>query len=134
MIPIMTAYRTREKREPSETDRETAALLDLLARMKRLRSRVALPTLVAALVAVSLGTTAHAIGWWSVLGTLPDGTYFVGTATFAVAAVISALPAAVPGALVYLVARARLRRAWSDDHRDNGVSNAWLAENVGRFG
>jgi len=130
----MAAYRTREKQEPSETDRETTALHDLLARMKRLRSRCALPTLVAALLPLSLGTTAHALGYWSVLGRLSDGSYFVSTATFAVAAVLSGAPVLVPGALVYVVARARLRRAWRDAHRANGVSSEWLAENTDRFG
>lgn len=128
------AYRKGETREPSESDRETSALHDLLARMRRLRARIALPVLVAALVAVSIGTTAHALGYWSVLGTLPDGSYFVGTATFLIAAVLSSAPLLVPGVVIYLVARARLRRAWQEEHRRNGVSDEWLAENVRRFG
>jgi hypothetical protein len=130
----MAAYRTREKHEPSESDRETTALHDLLTRMKRLRARIALPTLVASLVAVSVGTTAHALGYWSVLGTLSDGSYFVGPATFFVAAVVSSAPLLGPGAVVYVLARARLRRAWQDEHRKNGVADEWLAENVRRLG
>ena len=129
----MAAYRTREEHEPSESDRETSALHDLLARMKRLRRRSALPTLVASLVAVSIGTWAHAFGYWSVLGTLSDGTYFVGTATFLIAAIVSSAPVLGPGVVIYLLARARLRRAWQEEHRKNGVSNEWLAENVRRF-
>lgn len=130
----MAAYRTREKHEPSESDRETAALHDLLLRMKRLRARIALPTLVASLVAVSIGTSAHATGYWSVLGTLSDGTYFVGTATFLIAAILCSAPVLGPGILVYIIARARLRRAWQHEHRESGVSAEWLAENVRRFG
>jgi hypothetical protein len=129
----MAAYRTREEQAPSESDRETFALLDLLARMKRVRARVALPTSIASLVAVSAGTTAHALGYWSVLGTLSDGTYFVGAATFLIAAVICSAPVLVPGVAVYLLARARLRRAWHEEHRKNGVSSEWLEENVRRF-
>lgn len=129
----MAAYRTREKHEPSESDRETAALRDLLARVKRLRARVALPTLVASLVAVSIGTTAHALGYWSVLGTLSDGRYLVGPATFLIAAVMCSAPVLGPGAAVYVLARARLRRAWQDEHRKNRVADEWLAENVRRF-
>jgi hypothetical protein len=130
----MAAYRTREKHEPSESDRETSALHDLVARMKRLRARLALPLLVTSLVTVSIGTTAHALGYWSVLGTLPDGSYFVGTATFLIAAVLCSAPVLGPGVVVYLLARARLRRAWQEEHRRNGVSAEWLAENVSRFG
>jgi hypothetical protein len=130
----MAAYRTREKHEPSESDRETSALHDLLLRMKKLRARIALPTLVASLVAISIGTWAHATGYWSVLGTLPDGTYFVGTPTFLIAAILCCAPALGPGIIVYVIARARLRRAWQHQHRENGVSAAWLAENVRRFG
>jgi hypothetical protein len=130
----MAAYRTREKHEPSESDRETSALHDLLWRMKRLRARVALPTLVASLVAVSIATSAHATGYWSVLGTLSDGTYFVGTATFLIAAILRSAPVLGPGIVVYVMARARLRRAWQHQHRENGVSAEWLAENVRRFG
>jgi hypothetical protein len=130
----MTAYRTSDKREPSESDRETDALRDLLVRMKRLRTRVALPTLLGALVAISIGTTEHALGYGSVLGTLSDGTYYVGTATFLIAALASSAPLLVPGVLVYLLARARLRRAWQDEHLAKGVSRVWLAENVRRFG
>lgn len=127
------AYRSGEKREPSETDRETAALHDLVARMKRLRARVALPTLIAALVAIAIGTTAHALGYWSVLGTLSDGRYFVGPATFLVAAILSGAPMLAPGAMVYVLARARLRRAWLAEHRAHGVSSEWLESNVRRF-
>lgn len=130
----MAAYRTREKHEPSESDRETAALVDLLARVKRLRTRVALPTSIAALVAVSIGTTAHASGYWSVLDRLPDGSYFVGTATFLVAAVICSAPFVAPGVALYLLARMRLRHAWMAEHSGNGVSSEWLAENARRFG
>ena len=130
----MAAYRTSDERQPSESDRETEALRDLLVRMKRLRTRVALPVLFGALVAVSIGTTEHALGYWSVLGTLSDGTYYVGTATFLIAAVASSAPLLVPGVAVYLFARARVRRTWQDEHRAKGVSSAWLSENVRRFG
>jgi len=130
----MAAYRTREKHEPSESDRETSALHDLLLRVKRLRTRIALPTLITSLVAVSIGTSAHATGYWSVLGTLTDGTYFVGTVTFWIAAILCSAPVLGPGTVVYVIARARLRRAWQHEHRENGVSSEWLAENVRRFG
>ena len=130
----MAAYRTREEHELSESDGETAALHDLLARVKRLRRRIALPTLVVSLVAVSVGTSAHALGHWSVLGTLPDGSYYVGAATFLIAAVVSCGPVLGPGVVAYIIARALLRRAWQDDHRAKGVSSEWLAENVHRFG
>ena len=120
--------------EPSESDRETSALHDLLARMKQLRARIALPTLITSLVAIAIGTSAHATGYWSVLGRLDDGSYFVGTATFLIAAIICSAPVLGPGGLLYLVARARLRRAWQDEHRAKGVSSEWLAENAGRFG
>ena len=130
----MTAYRTREKHEPSETDRETDALRDLVARMKRLRARIALPILVASLVLASIGMTAHALGYWSVIGALSNGTYYVSAATFAVAALLCTAPLLAPGVALYLLARLRLRRAWQAEHRDKGVSEAWLAENVRRFG
>jgi hypothetical protein len=128
------AYRSGEKREPSESDRETSALHDLVARMKRLRKRIVLPTLIAALVAIAIGTTAHALGYWSVIGTLSDGRYLVGPATFFVAAVVCSAPMLAPGVVIYLVARARLRSAWHAEHRANGVSSEWLEENVRRFG
>jgi hypothetical protein len=130
----MTAYRTREKHEPSESDRETEALRDLLARMKRLRRRVALPTLVASLVVASIGMSAHALGYWSVVGMLSNGTYLIGAVTFLIAAVICSAPVLGPGVAVYLLARMRLRRAWQEQHREKGVSKEWLAENVRRFG
>jgi hypothetical protein len=130
----MAAYRTRETHEPSESDRETSALHDLLARTRRLRTRIALPALVVSLVTISMGTTAHALGYWSVLGTLSDGSYFVGTATFLIAAILCSAPVLGPGVAVYLVARARQRRAWREEHRKNGVSDEWLAANVQRFG
>ena len=129
----MSAYRTRDEPEPSESDRETSALHDLLARMRRLRTRVALPALVMSLVAMSTGTMAHALGYWSVLGRLPDGSYFVSTATFMIAAVLCSAPVLVPSVAVYLLARARLRHAWHREHRTNGVSSEWLADNVRRF-
>jgi len=100
----MTAYRSREKLEPSESDRETDALRDLLARMKRLRTRVALPS-----------------------------RYYLGAATFLIAAVLCSAPVLAPGVMVYLVARAQLRRAWREEHRKKGVSKEWLAENIRRF-
>jgi hypothetical protein len=58
----MTAYGTHEKHEPSESDRETAALHDLLLRMKRLRTRSVLPTLVASLVAARAPRERHIRG------------------------------------------------------------------------
>ena len=130
----MTAYRKPEERKPSETDLETDALHDLLRRTKHFRRRVALPILVGALVMSWVGMAAHALGYWSVIGTLSDGRYIVSTFTFLIAAVSCAAPILVPGVATYVVLRARLRAAWCDAHRKNGVSAEWLAANSRRLG
>lgn len=130
----MTAYRKHEEREPSSTDLETAALHDLLRRMKRFRRRVALPILVVAMVSAWIGMAAHALGYWSVLGATSEGVYVVSAFTFVIAAVICAGPIIVPGVFVYLALRARLRSAWREEHRKNGVAAEWLAESSNRFG
>ena len=127
----MKPYR---EHEPSATDLETAALHDMLRRMKRFRRRVALPTIVAAMVAAWLGMTAHALGYWSVLGATSSGVYAMSAFTFLIAAALCAAPIIVPGVAVYVVLRGSLRREWRDEHRGKGVTADWLAENSGRFG
>lgn len=127
----MTPYR---KQEPRESDLEIDAIVDQLARIKQLRKRVALPCIIAALIATWFGMAAHATGRWSVLGTTPDGTYFVNAVTLGIAAATCAAPIAVPGVAVYIVLRARLRRSWREDHAAKGVSASFLEESSGRFG
>ena len=74
---------------PRSDDLETAALHDLVERMRRFRRRV---------------------------GAMCGG------------------PIALVGAAFYVVSRGRLRSAWREPHRRNGVSEAWLASNSRRFG
>jgi hypothetical protein len=127
----VTAYRNHE---PRSVDLETDALGDLLVRVQKLRRRSALPVLVGGAVAAWLGTTLHCLGYWSVLGELPDGGYYVGAPTILLGAAISGAPVVVPGVLIYVLLRARMRHAWKEDHRRRGVDDAWLEENSRRFG
>jgi hypothetical protein len=127
----MTAYREQERRA---IDLETAAAHDLLQRIKKHRRRFALPTLIAATVASWIGMAAHALGYWSVLGTTSSGYYLVSGFTLLIAGALCAAPILIPGIVLYVALRAQLRRAWREEHRENGVDDAWLAQNVGRFG
>ncbi len=113
------------KDAPRSTDLETAAIHDLLARMKRLRRRAALPTLIAAACLAWLGATAHALGYWPVFGRLQDGSYFVGTASLLIVASLCGLPVALPGAVLYVVLRGRLRTAWREEYRRMSVADEW---------
>ncbi len=126
----LSGYRKAELRG---VDVETAALHDLLARIRRLRRRVALP---AAVVAVALGLTgavAHVTGYWAILGVLEDGTYAVHAVTILFAAGLAASPAAAVGVASYLLLRARLRRAWRDEHVRT-LDAAWIDSTARRFG
>jgi hypothetical protein len=121
-----------ENRRP--VDLELDALHDLLARIRRVRRRVALPVMSGALVAIVLGVAAHLGGLWSIFGTDEEGRYLVGVATIFVAGGLCALPVVVPGVLLYLAFRARTRRTWVTAHGRAGVSAEWLAANVNRYG
>lgn len=119
---------------PRATDLETAAIYDLLARIKTLRRRVALPLMIAGVVAALFGMGAHVTGRWSILGRLDDGGYYVSGVTILVAAFLSAAPIVAPGAAVYVGLRGRARRSWREAHVANGLSPSFLAENMRRFG
>ncbi len=118
----MTAYRDDA---PRSTDLETASIHDLLARTKRLRKRVALPAIAISMILAWLGATAHVMGRWSILGALPDGSYYVNGATMALAAVIAAAPAMAIGAPLYFALRAKMRAAWLEEYRKKPVCDAW---------
>jgi hypothetical protein len=126
----VTTYR---KHEPRADDLETDALHDLLVRTKHFRRRAALPVLVGGAVAAWIGMTLHCLGYWSVFGALSDGSYFVGAPSILLAGVLGAAPIVAPGVAIYLFLRARLRRAWREEHRRRGVDAAWLEENGARF-
>jgi hypothetical protein len=125
------AYR-EENRRP--VDLEIDALHDLLARIRRVRRRVALPVMLLAAVAVSLGVAAHVLGYWSVFGTDEDGRYLLGAFTVFSAGLLAMLPILVPGTLLYAALRARTRRAWRIAHARAGVAEEWLDANVNRYG
>ena len=118
-------YREHEATAPRSTEVETASIHDLLARIRRVRRRVALPTLIASAILAWIGGTAHVTGYWSLLGRLSDGSYYVSTATMIVAAALSAAPVASLGVLLYLATRARMRQAWLDEYRHKEVSDDW---------
>jgi hypothetical protein len=124
-VPTTTAYRDRKEEAPRSTDVETASIHDLLARIKRVRRRVALPALIASAVLAWLGGTLHVMGHWSLFGRLPDGGYYVSTPTMILAAALAAAPVASLGAALYLVMRGRMRRAWLDEYRRMEVSDEW---------
>jgi nitric oxide reductase large subunit len=124
-VPTTTAYRDRRDEAPRSTDVETASIHDLLARIKRVRRRVALPALIASAILAWLGGTLHVTGHWSLFGRLPDGGYYVSTATMILAAALSAAPVASLGAALYLAMRARMREAWLDEYRRKAVSDEW---------
>lgn len=124
-MPTTTAYRDRKDEAPRSTDVETASIHDLLGRIKRVRRRVALPALIASAILAWLGGTLHVTGHWSLFGRLPDGGYYVSTATMILAAALSAAPVASLGAALYLAMRARMREAWLDEYRRKAVSDEW---------
>ena len=115
-------------------DLETAAVHDLLRQTKQLRRRVALPTLIGATFFAWLGMTAHAVGYWSVIGVLSDGRYLVSAVTFAIAGTLCAAPILAPGVVVYVTLRASLRKSWREEHGRKGVDKDWLAQSSRRFG
>ena len=125
------AYR-EENRRP--VDLEIDALHDLLARIRRVRRRVALPVLSVALVALAIGVSAHVLGYWSVFGTDEDGRYWLGAFTIFTAGLLAALPIVVPGELLYVAMRARTRRTWQIAHARAGVGDEWLNANMNRYG
>ncbi len=127
----MSGYREKEARLD---DLETDAIIALSKRIKRLRSRVALPFAVASLSVCWLGMAAHATGYWAPLGRAPDGSYLVSGITLLIAGSVSAAPFVIPGFLVYVGLRARLRRSWREEQRAKGVASSYLEENVTRFG
>jgi zinc transporter ZupT len=121
----MTPYRKLAREKPRATDVETAAIVELVLRMKRLRRRAALPVVLLSGGAAWLGGTAHALGYWTLLEARADGWYYVTAASLVVSAVLAALPIALPGAVLYLVLRGRLRKAWRDEARRQEVEGAW---------
>jgi len=124
-------YRTGERRS---IDTETVALRELVARMRRLRARVALPFLVACAIVGQCGILTHALGYWSVFGVGSDGSYFVSGFTIAAAFVLPAAPLAALGWPTYVLFRARLRRAWSDEYGGkHRLSPEWLESTKNRF-
>ncbi len=89
----------------------------------------------AAIVAGHAGVLAHAMGYWSIFGVAPDGTYAVSTSTIVVAFVLPVLPFAIPSALLYRVLGGRLRRAWCDEFEaKHGLPREMLERNAGRYG
>ena len=120
-------------RERSTLDLETDAIVDLVARMRHLRRRVALPFVVVAAAFSNLGAAAHATGYWAVLGVLPDNTYVVNKLTVILAFLLPILPVAIFGVPVYAALRSRTRRAWREEHGEHGLSAEWLSTTSARF-
>ena len=120
-------------RERSTFDLETEAIVDLVARMRHLRRRVALPFLVVAAAFSNLGAAAHATGYWAVLGVLPDNTYVVNKLTVLLAFLLPILPVAIFGVPVYAALRSRTRRAWREEQGEHGLSAEWLSTTSARF-
>ena len=118
---------------PSTIELETEAIVDLVAQMRRLRRRAALPFLVGAAAAGNLGLVAHAAGYWSVLGTLLDGEYVVSKVTLMLAFLVPFAPILVLGVPVYGVMRAHTRRQWREEHRSRGLAEEWLTSTQERF-
>jgi hypothetical protein len=115
-------------------DLETDAIVDLGARVRRVRRRVLLPALVACVVVGHLAVAAHVLGYLPILGVLPDGTYIVSKLTILVALLLPSVPIAGPAAIVYVVLRGRMRVVWAREYRARGLTDEALARNVGRYG
>lgn len=123
------------RREPSTTDLETVALLELSHRIKRLRSRVLFPVAAAGLIAGHCGIAAHALGYWSIFGATEDGAYFLAAPTIAVAFLIGALPFGLVGLVLHRVLGGRLKRAWCDEfEKKYKLPRDVLERNAGRYG
>lgn len=118
---------------PSRFDIETQAIADLVTRMRQMRRRVVLPFLVTGIIIGNAGIAAHAMGYWSVIGTLPDNTYFINWLTVALAFFLSVSPLLATGIPMYLLQRARTRRLWSQEYLGRGVSDEWLSNTQNRF-
>ncbi len=119
---------------PSVLDLETDAIVDLGARIRRLRRRVLLPAIIAALVAGHLSLLAHVLGYSSIVGRLSDGSYFVSKLTVLLALILPLPPIVAPACVAYLVLRGRMREAWARDHVARGLPAEVAARNARRFG
>lgn len=119
--------------EKSTFELETDALVDLVARMRAMRKRVALPFLVVGAAVANLGAAAHATGFWPIFGVLPDNTYHVNKVTVVLSFVIPLLPVLALGLPVYLIFRERTRRAWRSEYGARGLEEAWLRSTPQRF-
>jgi hypothetical protein len=119
---------------PSLLDLETDAIVDLGARIRRLRRRVLLPALAAYVVAGHLAVAAHVLGYFPLLGRLPDGSYLVSKLTIVAALLTPLVPVVGPAGLAYVALRARMRDAWARDHVARGLPREVVARNVARFG
>ncbi len=125
---------SRRRAARSLLDLETDAIVDLRARIQRLRARTVLPALVVYFVAAPVAVLAHVFGFWAILGRLDDGSYYLSNITILMA-MLTPLPIVVgPAGLVYLVLRARARRAWAREHLGRGLPREAVEQNVARFG
>jgi hypothetical protein len=115
-------------------DLETDAIVDLRARVRRLRSRAILPSLVAYLVAAHVAVAAHMLGYWSIAGRLEDGSYFISKITLLLALLLP-LPVVVgPACLVYLVLRGQARRTWARQYLTRGLPPEVVQRHIARVG
>jgi ABC-type spermidine/putrescine transport system permease subunit I len=128
------AKRAATGTQASLLDLETDAIVDLGARVRRVRRRVLLPALVAYVVVGHLSVAAHVLGYLPILGLLADGSYLVSKFTVLVALLLPSVPIAGPAAIVYVVLRGRVRAVWAREYRARGLTDEVLARNAGRYG
>jgi hypothetical protein len=115
-------------------DLETEAIVDLGARIRRLRRRALAPALVAYLVAAHVAAGAHLLGYFAVLARNPDGSYPITWFRVVLALLIPLLPIVGPAWLAYLALRARMRQAWASEHVAKGLPQEVVERNVARYG
>jgi hypothetical protein len=130
---VMVKHREKSA-GPSAIDLETDAIVDLGARIRRLRRRVLLPAIIAFLMVAHVCVAAHMLGYLPILGRLADGSYFISKLTILLATLAPAVPIVGPAAVAYVVMRGRMRAAWVAEHRAKGVSEEALETNVARYG
>jgi hypothetical protein len=111
-------YRSSER---DEAEAAVDAYYELLGEVRALRGRVIVFGGVATSAAGYAGVIAHIRGHWSIVGAEPNGTYYVGVWTMAVAFALLAAPAAAITTIIY---------RWLL----HGLTRAWVERSVAKYG
>jgi hypothetical protein len=103
-------------------DRETLAYYELRDRIRALQARsIFLPIAIGLALGVA-GLVAHVTGHWSVLGRMPDGSYYLNSVTVLISLILPALPCSVLGYAAYRVIKPFTIRRWrSESARKYGL-------------